>query len=267
MSESTESKTAPVPEDWTGTAAQLAQVLVQVLPRYTLSPEPLPSERLIRFYVTSGVLLKPQREGREALFGQRQALQFLAARALLEDGWPLAKVAAYLQGLTDSDLLALLPEREAIAPAPSGGGAAAGPTFAEQLVARFRKSAQAPPAAPPMAPVPQIAQKKSAVPLGIPLPAPGEEAFKERQSFRAVRREQAAEMSAAPIPELLAADELRAVEEEAVATTERDVRVHISLTPWCEIALRQDSLESLTPEDVESATTLFRTALENELPD
>lgn len=262
MSELTESKFAPLPEDWTGTAAQLAHVLVQVLPRYTLSPEPLPSERLIRFYVTSGVLLKPQREGREALFGQRQALQFLAARALLEDGWPLAKVAAYLQGLTDSDLLALLPEREAIAPVPPGGGAAM-PTRAQQLVARFRRSAEGS-AAPPMAPAPQIAQKKSAAPLAIPLPAPGEEAFKERQSFRAEQREQAVQL---PAPELVADDELRAFEEEAVATTERDVRVHITLTPWCEIALNQGSLESLTPEDVESATTLFRTALENELPD
>ncbi|MGC4042434.1 MAG: MerR family transcriptional regulator [Armatimonas sp.] len=253
MLESSPSEIPPLPGDWTGTAAQLAEALILALPRYALSPEPLPSERLIRFYVSSGVLLKPQREGREALFGQRQALQFLAARALLEDGWPLAKVASYLEELSDSELLALLPQREVIAPASAVAGAAM-PTRAQQLIARFRKSAEAPPAPASAAPV----QQKSLARPVIPLPAPGGEALKERQAVRAARLEEQAQIAEASADELYVA-------EESTAVSEREVRVHITLTPWCEIALHQDSLNNLTPDDVESATTLFRAALEREV--
>ena len=160
-----------ISSDWTGTAAQLAQVLAELLPRYALHPDPAPSERLVRFYVSSGVLRRPQREGREALFGMRQAIEFLAARALLEDGWPLAKVAEYLPEQSDGALLALLPER------------AAGRTRAEELVERFQSRSGIP--APAPMPVPQ---KPAA-------PAPKPELLRKRQAVRESLRDlgQAAE--------------------------------------------------------------------------
>ncbi len=149
---------------WTGTAAQLADALTDLLPRYALSPEPIPSERLVRFYVTSGVLQRPQREGREALFGQRQAIEFLAARVLLEDGWPLAKVGEYLSMQTDEALVALLPQR------------ATKKTKAQELVERFQQGGIAP---PPQAP--------------LPVPAPNPVALKQRQGVREAQRELATE--------------------------------------------------------------------------
>ncbi|WP_395090930.1 hypothetical protein [Armatimonas sp.] len=150
--------------DWTGTAAQLADVLTDLLPHYALSQEPTPSERLVRFYVTSGVLQRPQREGREALFGQRQAIEFLAARTLLEDGWPLAKVGEYLSMQTDEALVALLPQR------------ATKKTKAQELIERFQQG-----------------ETVSSAPVALPVPAPNPVALKQRQGVRAAQRELATE--------------------------------------------------------------------------
>jgi DNA-binding transcriptional MerR regulator len=198
--------------DWTGTAAQLAEALAAVLPRYALSPEPLPSERLIRFYVTSGVLQRPQRDGREALFGQRQAIEFLAARALLEDGWPLAKVGEYLPTQTDEALVALLPQR------------ATKKTKAQELVEHFQRG-----------------EVVSSAPVSLPAPAPNPVLLKQRQVVREAQRELATE------------------------GVVREVRLRLTLTPWCEVSLVQTALESVTAEQVESAAELFRAALRGEL--
>jgi DNA-binding transcriptional MerR regulator len=166
----------------------------------------------VRFYVTSGVLQRPQREGREALFGQRQAIEFLAARTLLEDGWPLAKVGEYLSMQTDEALVALLPQR------------ATKKTKAQELVERFQQGGIAP---PPPAP--------------IPVPAPNPVALKQRQGVREAQRELATE------------------------GVVREVRLRLTLTPWCEVSLVQTALESVTAEQVESAAELFRAALRGEL--
>lgn len=152
-----------LPPDWSGTAAQLAEALDNLLVRYTLNPEPTPSERLVRFYVTSGVLQKPQREGREALFGPRQALEFLAARALLEDGWPLAKVAEFLPGQSDDDLEALLPEREP---------RKAVKTKAQELVEQLRAGETS------------VVPERSVVRSPLPAPAPNPVQLKQRQRVR-----------------------------------------------------------------------------------
>src|SRR5512139_1872106 len=80
---------------WRGTAAELADRLNVVLVGIpTLADDAgAANERLVRHYVQVGVLTAPEREGREALFGLRQVVEFLATRYLLKDGWPLAKVA------------------------------------------------------------------------------------------------------------------------------------------------------------------------------
>jgi DNA-binding transcriptional MerR regulator len=53
------------------------------------------NERLVRHYVSVGVVDKPTREGRDALYGFRHLVQFVAARRLLAEGFPLAKIAKY----------------------------------------------------------------------------------------------------------------------------------------------------------------------------
>ena len=53
------------------------------------------NERLLRHYVSIGVVDKPAREGRDALYGFRHLVQFVAARRLLAEGFNLAKIAKY----------------------------------------------------------------------------------------------------------------------------------------------------------------------------
>ena len=97
--------------DWRGTAAELADRLNQLLggiPSLT-DDAGAANERLVRHYVQVGILTPPEREGREALFGLRQVVEFLAARYLLKDGWPLAKVAELVRTTDVEGLAQLIP--------------------------------------------------------------------------------------------------------------------------------------------------------------
>lgn len=86
------------------------------------------NERLLRHYVSIGVVDKPIREGRDALYGFRHLVQFVAARRLLAEGFPLAKIAQYTAVVPTDALTAYLekPERA---------------SEAELLVAAFRSEA------------------------------------------------------------------------------------------------------------------------------
>ena len=94
--------------DWRGTAAELADRLQRGAGRHPLAR---PTTRARPTNASSATTCRwacsrpPEREGREALFGLRQVVEFLAARYLLKDGWPLAKVAEIVR-TTDVDGLA-----------------------------------------------------------------------------------------------------------------------------------------------------------------
>ena len=88
------------------------------------------NERLLRHYVSVGVVDKPSREGRDALYGFRHLVQFVAARRLLAEGYPLAKIASYTSAVTTDVLTAYLEK-----PGPT--------SEAELLVAAFRSEALA----------------------------------------------------------------------------------------------------------------------------
>lgn len=62
------------------------------------------NERLVRHYVSVGVVDKPTREGRDALYGFRHLVQFVAARRLLTEGFSLAQIAKYT-GAVPTDAL------------------------------------------------------------------------------------------------------------------------------------------------------------------
>ena len=97
--------------DWRGTADELAAKCNEILATVPSLAEDAgaANERLIRHYVQVGVLSAPAREGREALFGLRQVVEFLAARYLLKDGWPLAKAAEIVRGTDIAGLTHLIP--------------------------------------------------------------------------------------------------------------------------------------------------------------
>mgnify|MGYP003953183627 CR=1 FL=1 len=115
-------------EDFSGTAHELAQRVGEILEELSLSEDDVrPNERLVRHYVQLGILERPERRGREAVYGFRQLVEFLAARALIRDGWPLAKVAQFNRSAILTQLLELLPTT-------------AGRNRAQELVARFQRS-------------------------------------------------------------------------------------------------------------------------------
>jgi DNA-binding transcriptional MerR regulator len=85
------------------------------------------NERLLRHYVSMGVVDKPSREGREALYGFRHLVQFVAARRLLAEGFPLAKIAKYTGAVPTDALTAYLEKSDRT-------------SEAELLVAAFRSA-------------------------------------------------------------------------------------------------------------------------------
>ena len=102
------------------------------------------NERLLRHYVSMGVVDKPSREGRDALYGFRHLVQFVAARRLLAEGLPLAKIANYTGAVPTDALAAYIENPDRV-------------SEAELLVAVFRSES-------PALKSPAPASRKSALP-------------------------------------------------------------------------------------------------------
>ena len=116
-------------EGWNGTAADMANVVPQIMQEIGLRDDSTePNERLIRHYVSVEILDRPTRVGKEAIFGFRQLLQFVSARILINDGWPLAKVAEQTFDVSEGELL-----RMATSYQPK--------TTAQELVKKFKGDA------------------------------------------------------------------------------------------------------------------------------
>jgi hypothetical protein len=94
----------------------------------------------VRHYVQVGVLTASEREGREAMFGLRQVVEFLAARYLLKDGWPLAKVAEMVR-TTDLDGLAVMIPTDRPRTRVSAATPRAAPTAAASSASSSRRGA------------------------------------------------------------------------------------------------------------------------------
>lgn len=71
-------------------------------------PEGGGNERLLRHYVSMGVVDRPARQGRDAIYGARHLYQYLTARRLLKQGFGLAKIAEYTSAVTTEVLLEAL---------------------------------------------------------------------------------------------------------------------------------------------------------------
>ena len=112
---------------FSGNATQLADVALDCAQKLSLPGDNSKiSERLIRYYVTEGLLSRPIRIGRDAEYHYKHLLQFLASRSLMEQGYPMQKVADYINGL-GIDLLEPLALNQTK------------PNLAELLVASFKQ--------------------------------------------------------------------------------------------------------------------------------
>ena len=113
---------------FSGNATQLADLAMDCARQLSLPGDISKiSERLIRYYVTEGLLSRPIRIGREAEYSYKHLLQFLASRSLMEQGYPMQKVADYISGLDRKELEPLALNQTK-------------PSLAELLVASFKQS-------------------------------------------------------------------------------------------------------------------------------
>jgi DNA-binding transcriptional MerR regulator len=113
-------------QGFSGSAADLANLAITCSRNLRLPGDISKiSERLIRYYVTEGLLSRPIRIGREAEYHYKHLLQFLASRSLMEEGYPMQKVADYIAGL----------EKQQLEPLALGQTK---PNLAELLVASFK---------------------------------------------------------------------------------------------------------------------------------
>jgi len=117
---------------WSGDVDDLAQVAGSILAARGIGEGAAePNVRLIRDYAQRGIVSPAERQGKEAIYGYRQLLELVAARALVADGWPLAKIAEQFAVMGDADLLGLVAAPQALF------------TPAQQVVRRLR--AETPP--------------------------------------------------------------------------------------------------------------------------
>ena len=92
----------------------------------------VPNERLVRWYVTVGLVDPPlSRRGRVARYGRRHLLQLVAVKRRQAEGRSLAEIQAELAGATDETLAAVARVPDTL-PAPEAPGAAPGRFWARR---------------------------------------------------------------------------------------------------------------------------------------
>ncbi len=97
-------------QNWEGSAIELANKAKYWLDFKKIGdPNFTPNERIVRDYVARGIIARPERRGKEAVFSFLQLSQFLACRSMLGDGWPLQKISEDFQISSLNDILNLIP--------------------------------------------------------------------------------------------------------------------------------------------------------------
>ncbi len=90
-----------LPRDWQGTAEALAAAASNFLADCGFDAKFFCTERLVRYYLSRGVLTQPDKDPvdrRKALFGNLQFRQLVLTRLLAERGWDLERVHGQLVG-------------------------------------------------------------------------------------------------------------------------------------------------------------------------
>jgi DNA-binding transcriptional MerR regulator len=93
--------------DLTGLCAAAADLLDPVGPD-DQRVRAVPDARTVRYYQSIGLVDRPDRDGREAIYGWRHLLQVVAVKRLQVRGEPLARIQAALVGVSTEALEAAL---------------------------------------------------------------------------------------------------------------------------------------------------------------
>jgi DNA-binding transcriptional MerR regulator len=106
-------------------AEQAAEVLAASPQQANGRVRDVPNERLIRWYVTVGLLDPPlSRRGRVARYGERHLLQLVAVKRRQAEGRSLAEIQEELAGVTNEALAAIAGLKDSPAPTPAVAPAA-----------------------------------------------------------------------------------------------------------------------------------------------
>lgn len=109
-------------------AERAAEVLAAAPQRANGRVRDVPNERLIRWYVTVGLVDPPlSRRGRVARYGERHLLQLVAVKRRQAEGRPLAEIQQELAGATDEALAVVAGLRGNPGPTPAPGAVPAAP--------------------------------------------------------------------------------------------------------------------------------------------
>ena len=113
--------------DFSGSATDLAALAIACGKDWALPVDPdKTNERLVRYYVSEGIVDRPDRVGRDAAYGYRHLLQLLTARRMLQAGTALSVIGPHNSTATTKAL--------------EEGLAKPLPTAAELLVSSFLQS-------------------------------------------------------------------------------------------------------------------------------
>lgn len=113
-------------QSFTGNSEDLAKTAVKVVEDLGLPGDHEKiNERLVRYYVSEGLVSKPARIGRDAEYSYLHLLQFLGSRYLVDQGYSLAKVGPYVKAMDQASIEKLLILRNK-------------PNLAELLVASYK---------------------------------------------------------------------------------------------------------------------------------
>ena len=226
--------------DWRGTAADLADKVNEVLDGVPSLKDDAgaANERLVRHYVQVGVLTAPEREGREALFGLRQIVEFLAARYLLKDGWPLAKIAELVSATDVEGLTQMIPTER-----PR--------TRAEEVAARYRGDARSDAG-------PSVRAPASSPDFSLAIEEPPRGASSRQAVQQSMRLETPLGVAASISRRRVSLEENLKTLGNPEGRPDRKRIVRIELTPWCHVDIDVTQLAEMddtTPATLGAALT------------
>lgn len=95
--------------NWEGDVEDLARLGRQWSETLGIEDNSQLTVRLVRDYAQRGILDRPRREGKAAVYGWEHLVRLLGARLLLRDGWPLQKIADEFTVMSVAEIRALLP--------------------------------------------------------------------------------------------------------------------------------------------------------------
>lgn len=218
--------------DWQGTIDELVDTANIALQRLGRGRNADLNIRLVRDYAQRGILSPAERRGKEAVYRFQHLNEIIAARVLLNDGWPLAKIAEQFQADRNIVVLPISPDDEMASGFVKEMAAEPPPTSAEELWKSLRMGA---------------------VPPGLPSPRPSAPPIRTTHDFASRSMETTTRRSSLHRSlRMLGADW-----DHPPATSVTRIR----LTEWCELLLDSDRLRSLSFEDAEAIGRAITAAL------